>query len=54
MVGASLRNNEALSCGSLHMKVESEKQFQLIHTSKGDYQLYFLQITVDLRSYIRV
>ena len=41
MVGASLRNNEALSCGSLHMKVESEKQFQLIHTNKEDYQLYF-------------
>ena len=40
MVGASLRNNEALRCGSLQ-KVESEKQFQLIHTSKEDYQLYF-------------
>ena len=38
MVGACLRNNEALSCGSLHKKVESEKQFQLIHTNKEDYQ----------------
>ena len=54
MVGASLRNNEALSCGSLHKKVESEKQFRLIHTNKEDYQLYFLEITVGLRSYIRV
>ena len=54
MVGASLRNNEALSCNSLHKKVKSEKQFQLIHTNKEDYQLYFLQTTVGLRSYIRV
>ena len=54
MVGASLRNNEALSCGSLHKKVENEKQFQLIHTNKEDYQLCFLEITVGLRSYIRV
>ena len=38
-VGASLRSNEALSCGSLHKKVESEKQFQLIHMNKEDYRL---------------
>ena len=37
MVEASLRNYEALSCGSLHKKVESEKQFQLIHKNKEDY-----------------
>ena len=54
MVGASLRNNEALSCGSLHKKVESENQFQLIHTNKEGYQLYYLQISVGLRSYVRV
>ena len=41
MVGASLRNNEALSCGSSYKKVESEKQFQLIDTNKEEYQLYF-------------
>ena len=46
--------DETLSCGSLHKKVEGEKQFQLIHTNKEDYQLYFLEITVGLRSYIRV
>ena len=54
MVGASLRNNGALSWGSLHKKVESEKQFQLIHMNKEDYQLYFLEIIVGLKSYIRV
>ena len=54
MVGASFGNNEALSYGSLHKKVESEKQFQLIHTNKEDYQLCFLKITVGLRNYIRV
>ena len=54
MVGASLGNNEALSYGSLHKKVESEKQFQLIHTNKEDYQICFLEITVGLRNYIRV
>ena len=48
MVGANLGNNEALSYGSLHKKVESEKQFQLIHTNKEDYQLCFLEITVGL------
>ena len=41
MVGASLSINEALSYGSLHKKVKSVKQFQLIHTNKGDYQLWF-------------
>ena len=54
MVGASLRNNKALSCGSLHKKVENEKQFQSIHTNKEDYQLYFLQMIVGVRSHIRV
>ena len=53
MVGASQRNNDALSCGNLHKKVESEKQFQLIHTNKDDYQSYCLEITVGLRSYMQ-
>ena len=42
MVGASLKNNEALSCGSLHKKVESEKQFQLNpHEQRGLSIIFF-------------